>query len=100
LGTVLVAESVVVGEETEAQDLQEMDDEIEIQARVLKIGGRAWSDSRTWVRGQRGLQISGVERGILDVACRIPLRVPTGPQSRVLWGLRSKLIENGCPFLN
>ena len=70
---------------------------IEAQLAVMAAGGEFWRDVEAWA-GSRAL-LSTKEQGVLRVAGRIPDRVPTEAQVRVLIELLARLREDhDCPY--
>lgn len=70
---------------------------IEAQLAVMAAGGKFWRDVEAWA-GPRAL-LSTKERGVLRVAGRIPDKVPTEAQVRVLVELLARLGEHhNCPY--
>ena len=70
---------------------------IEAQLAVMAAGAEFWRDVETW-GGTRAL-LSTKERGVLRVAGRIPDKVPTEAQVRVLVEMLVRLEEqHDCPY--
>lgn len=69
---------------------------IELQTAVVEAGAEFWRQVSDW--GIRAGRLSDRDRGILDVAISIPVKVPTEAQCRVLIETLSMLQEEGCPY--
>lgn len=81
----------------DARGLQEIDNGIALQARVLEMGGEKWERIRRWAEGKRTL--SPTESSLLAVAGSIPRRVPSEKQCVRIWEIAKRLNEEGCPDL-
>ena len=70
---------------------------IEAQLAVMAAGGEFWRNVEKW--GSERALLSTKEQGVLRVAGRIPDKIPTEAQVRVLVELLARLVEhNDCPY--
>ena len=76
-----IADELVEQKEADrgARRIQRELNEIEAQIAAVKAGGEFWADALDWGRS-RGL-LTPMEAGVLEVATRIPRRLPTEKQS-------------------
>lgn len=81
----------------DARGLQEMDNGIVLQSRVLEVGGEKWGRIRRWAEDKKLL--SPMEASLLSVASSIPRRIPSEKQCMRIWDIAKRLIEEGCPDL-
>lgn len=80
----------------DASRIQRIDDSIEAQEKVLGLGAEFWSEAARWARSNRiG---SDKDHQIMDIAARIPSRLPSEKQSAHLVKLLDRLKEEGCPI--
>lgn len=93
----LVDDSEVRAASREARGLQEMDNGIALQSRVLEMGGEKWGRIRRWAEERRLL--SPMEASLLTVASSMPRRIPSEKQCARIWDIAKRLIEEGCPDL-
>jgi len=77
----------------EASDLQEVDSGIRDQEYVLEKGADYWK-ALTKFATEKSL-LNQKEKGILAVACEMPLKIPTEKQSEIIRELETALIEEG-----
>lgn len=78
----LVSTQMLKSKEKSAKKIQKIDDGIEAQKKVLKITAKKWSTIRT--KGEQKNLFTPKEIGILKVAERIPQKIPTEKQSKIL----------------
>jgi len=78
----LVSKDVLAEKEKTARKTQKIDDGIEAQRKVLGIPAAKWQKIR--VAGQAKSLFSSKEVGILQVAERIPNKIPSEKQSKIL----------------
>ena len=72
---------------------QQILDGIEAQKTVVDAGATFWSDTLLW--GKEHRLLSPKDAGVLDVARRIPHRIPTSAQSRRLLDLLKRFQDEG-----
>lgn len=82
--------------EKKARKIQKIDDGIEAQERVVKLGSEFWSNVLRWAKEKRVL--TEKDHHIIQVAMLIPKRIPSEKQSIHLTGLLDKLVEEACPY--
>jgi hypothetical protein len=80
----------------DAGTVQRIDDGIEMQARVVGIPGPKWEEALKF--GIRAGLVGPKDVGIMNLATRIPEKIPTEKQCKVLGKMMSKLEENGFQF--
>lgn len=78
----LVSKDVLAAKEKSARKTQKIDDGIEAQKKVLEIPAEKWRKVR--LAGQEKSLFSSKEVGILQVAERIPTKIPSEKQSKIL----------------
>lgn len=66
---------------------------VESQIRVVQLGAEFWRGARDWGLGKKLL--SPKEMGVLEVAAKIPAKMPTEAQCEVLMGMLAKLEAEG-----
>ena len=91
----LVSPGELHGEERHAAKTQVIDNGIHAQTYVVNQGANYWKSIHSWNNFVTGL--SPKERGALETACRIPARLPTEKQCRVLLGVEEVAKEEGFP---
>lgn len=69
---------------------------IEAQTIVVEAGAQFWSDVLNWCVKEG--EATDKELGILQVACKIPIKLPTDKQSIVLVQMMKRLRKGGCPY--
>ncbi len=69
---------------------------IEAQTAVVTAGGDFWTEVKQW--GAREKLLSFKEANILDLAARVPLKIPTEKQCLVAMSTLQSLQAEGCPF--
>lgn len=89
----LVSKEVENYQKREAAKVQNIDDGIDAQKRVVSIPSARWKQILTELSGKRLL--SEKETGILAVAIQIPLKIPTDKQSAILLGIFEKAKNEG-----
>ena len=77
----------------EASDLQEVDSGIRDQEYVLEKGADYWKALTKFATEKSLLNQKG--KGILAVACEMPLKIPTEKQAEIIRELETALIEEG-----
>lgn len=82
--------------EKEARRDQRVLDGIFVQRVVVNAGPRYWNDLRQWGDGEGKLTPNEV--GVLQVASRLPNRVPSEAQSKKAYEIAVRLCEEGCPL--
>lgn len=78
----LVSKEVLLSKEKSAKKTQKIDDGIEAQKKVLEIPATKWTKIRT--EGEQKNLFTPKEIGILKVAERIPQKIPSEKQSKIL----------------
>jgi hypothetical protein len=76
-----------------ARDTQEIDNGIEAQKRVLKIPAEAWRSLMSQMSARALL--SAKEAGIMGVAAKIPAKIPSDAQCRVLIAILERARREG-----
>lgn len=76
-----------------ASKVQKIDDGIAAQKRVFQIGGDGWLQILNWARGQDFVIPKDLD--ILNIASKIPIKIPTEKQSIYLTSLLSKFKTEG-----
>jgi len=79
--------------EKNAVKVQHMVDGIYNQSHVVEKGKHYWVQIREWDRNHKIL--SPKERGILEVACMLPQKLPSEKQSNVLVLIEEKVLKEG-----
>ena len=82
-----------VDKEKDAQKQQGIDNGIACQEYVFNQGVAYWDSIRTF--GLENRLVTPKEKGILDIACGMPGRIPTEKQAEVLLSLEEKLKGEG-----
>lgn len=82
--------------EKDAVKGQQMLNGIEAQMAVVKAGGPFWRSVKEW--GLEKSVLTPKEAGILDVAARVPNRIPSEKQCIVAMEALQKLHKEGCPL--
>lgn len=83
---------------TEAKKQRKEDDKIAIQAEICNMGGAKWTRILQWAMAKHLL--TEEHQSFLAVAASIPRKVPSEKQALVIWEIKNKLAEEGCPELN
>jgi hypothetical protein len=73
---------------------QRMLNGIEAQTLVIKAGGALWDRVKEW--GVSKSLLLPIEVGVLDVAAKIPNRIPSEKQSQIVIAALKKLRAEGC----
>lgn len=89
----LIGLDTVHDRKSEAKAVQKVDNGIEAQAKVVELGPNTWSNLLTWNNDE--MCFSPNELGIIQVASRIPNKIPTDKQSRTLLKLLERAVEEG-----
>ena len=89
----LVSESMVTEEKKSARQVQKMDNGIEAQKKVTELSGDKWRTLRERLE-EKGM-LSPKEAGIMNVAARLPSKIPSEKQSLILLGLLDRAKEEG-----
>jgi hypothetical protein len=89
----LLSEEQVEELEHDAESIQRIDNGIENQRYVLGKGAGYWKEVAEW--GLKRKQLSEKEMGILRVACRIPDKLPSEAQSKILVKVERRLKKEG-----
>jgi hypothetical protein len=87
----------VTERERAAKKQQVEDDGIAAQTKVLQVGADKWRNVREWATTHNLL--TPKEAGLLAVAADIPRKIPSDKQAVLIWDIRTRLIEEGCPVL-
>ena len=80
---------------TDARREQRLLNGIEAQTAVVEAGAPFWSDVLTW--GSEHRLLSEIDRGVLEVAARIPRDVPSDRQCIRIVQVMQRLDEEGYP---
>lgn len=73
--------------------LQKADDGIAIQVAVIETPTPEWVRMLSW--GRRGGKLSPKQESLLNIASRIPSKIPTEKQCVEIWKIRTLLIDEG-----
>ncbi|MFP7754563.1 AIPR family protein [Thermodesulfobacteriota bacterium B35] len=79
--------------DSDAIKTQKIDNGIQAQKHVIELGGSYWLKISEWSTLNR--VFSQTEYGILQVACQIPVTIPTEKQALKLIKIEQKAIEEG-----
>ena len=93
----LVTESQAKAEIKEDRKVQKVDNGIEAQTKVLKLGAEFWRNCLAWTRQNKLL--TEKDHQIMAIASQIPAKIPTEKQSIHLTGLLDRLAEEACPHV-
>jgi hypothetical protein len=77
----------------DAKKVQQIDDGIGAQTRVIALGAAFWSAALDFAKANRLL--SPTQRGILDTASKVPARIPSERQSAIAMQAMSELQQAG-----
>jgi hypothetical protein len=89
----LVDRQVTQAENRDAADVQAIDDGINAQAEVFKLGSPYWQAMLTW--GQTTAALSPTEGQFIQSALNMPRRLPSDKQCRRLLEIRKKAEREG-----
>ena len=70
-----------------------MDNGIIVQKNALEKGAEYWKQIASY--GMKHSLLSSKEMGILEIACEIPLKIPSEKQSEVLLQIEKKVKNEG-----
>jgi hypothetical protein len=82
--------------ETDAGRTDAIQGGIHTQTYVVEKGPEHWKLLRDW--NEENGKLTGLERGILDVACEIPRKIPSEKQSKILIDAEKRAIVEGFFF--
>ena len=94
--TELVGKDEIYADYKDAKKIQKIDDGITCQNRVLEIGAAKWKELSEFGISNRSLNEK--DMGILQVAVKMPNKIPTESQCKHLIKLLAKLEEDGLQF--
>lgn len=85
-------------EEQQEQDrdaayVQSIQNNIHAQTYVVERGAKHWERLRDWNASNR--KLSSREMGVLEIACRIPRKIPSDKQAPILIAAEQRAIEEG-----
>lgn len=89
----LLEPSEVKAVQKDAKKVQQIDDGIGAQTRVIALGAAFWSAALGFANTNRLL--SPTQRGILDTASKVPAKIPTEKQSAIAMQALAELQETG-----
>lgn len=89
----LVTEEQAASEAKAARKTQKIDNGIDAQKRVFEIPAQKWVEIRDF--GSAKKILSPKEAGVVEVACKIPSKIPTEKQCQVLLEVLQKVEEEG-----
>ncbi len=89
----LVTEEQAASEAKAARKTQKIDNGIDAQKRVFDIPAQKWVEIRDF--GSTKKILSPKEAGVVEVACKIPSKIPTEKQCQVLLEVLQKVEEEG-----
>lgn len=89
----LVTEEQAASEAKAARKTQKIDNGIDAQKRVFDIPAQKWVEIRDF--GSAKKILSPKEAGVVEVACKIPSKIPTEKQCQVLLEVLQKVEEEG-----
>jgi hypothetical protein len=75
---------------------QKLLNNVEAQIQVVKLGGDFWRGAQAWGSARKLFSVK--EMGILEIAARIPSKLPSEGQCAVLMDVLSKLKAEGFQF--
>ena len=90
----LVGLSEETAKEKDAKELRVVDNGIEAQKEVLKLGAPFWRRLHDFSRNNK-VGISPKEQGVLGVAMSMPVRLPSDKQSTILMALLKRMEIEG-----
>lgn len=84
---------------TEAKKQRKEDDKIAIHTQVVTMGAQKWKRILNWA--ERNRLLTEEHLSILAVAAGMSGgKIPSEKQSLIIWEIKNKLEEEGCPDLN
>lgn len=89
----LVTEEQAASEAKAARKTQKIDNGIDAQKRVFDIPAQRWVEIRDFSSAKKIL--SPKEAGLVEVACKIPARIPTEKQCQILLEVLQKVEDEG-----
>ena len=92
----LIEKETAATDEKDAKKVQNIDDGINTQKKVLDLGPEKWKELSVWGVSQRLLNEK--DMGILQVAVRMPDKIPSEKQSIHLMKLLAKMEVEGFQF--
>ena len=93
LDRVLISEEFANDRAREARADKAVEDSVEAELEVHRLGAPFWAEARNWAR-ERGL-LSPREVGVLEVCAAIPTKMPSGKQCAIAIEALSKLKSEG-----
>ncbi|MFZ6749599.1 AIPR family protein [Undibacterium sp. Ren11W] len=76
-----------------AKEVQKTDNGIATQIAVISIPGSQWGKLRVWANEQKLL--TPIQSDLLQLASKIPVKMPTEKQCAQIWQIHEKLVEEG-----
>ena len=92
----LIGKEMAAVDEKDAKKVQKIDDGINAQKKVLNLGPEKWKELSVW--GVSRKLLNEKDMGILQVAVRIPDKIPSEKQSMHLMKLLVKMEVEGFQF--
>jgi len=92
----LIGKEIAAVDEKDAKKVQKIDDGINAQKKVLNLGPEKWKELSVWGCSQKLLNEK--DMGILQVAVKIPDKIPSEKQSMHLMKLLAKVAGEGFQF--
>ena len=92
----LIGKEIAAVDEKDAKKVQNIDDGINAQKKVLDLGSEKWKELSVWGFSQKLLNEK--DTGILQVAVGIPDKIPSEKQSMHLMKLLAKMELDGFQF--
>ena len=89
----LVSKDTVKKDVKAAKNTQKIDNGIDAQKRVFELSGKTWAQIRDF--GLAKKLFSPKEVGVLNVACQIPIKVPSEKQCAILIEALNKVQMEG-----
>lgn len=89
----LVSVDELKSEKKDAKKTQKIDDVIEAQTKVIEIGAEKWTEILTW--GTQNKLLSKDDTSFINIATRIPTKIPSEKQSARLINILNRLQEEG-----
>ncbi|WP_151445806.1 AIPR family protein [Lacisediminimonas profundi] len=76
-----------------AKEIQKTDNGIATQVAVLEVPGSKWAHMRAWAEANKLL--TPTQSDLLQLASKIPFKLPTEKQCTLIWQLHEKMIDEG-----
>lgn len=89
----LIAKNAIDNEKKQGRKLQQIDDGIHAQKKVLEISAEKWIN--LLIQCQSTVQLTQTEIDIINLATQLPKKIPSGKQSIILINLLERLKSDG-----